>query len=256
MTAFDAIRSLVGRLKLWLCMLRFPLSMRHAADSFSQEGEDMILRRFLSGQATGFYVDVGAHHPYRFSNTCHFYLRGWSGINIEPNPDALRLFKRQRSRDINLGVGIAEHASALTYHRFDEPALNTFDPDLVARRLATTPFRKIGTQTIPVQRLEQVLDEYLPNHTTVDFMSVDVEGLDLQVLRSNNWDRYRPRYVLVEALESSIENLASDATYKFMRDRGYNLLAKTLNTLIFMDGADTQLVPAASTTMASASAPA
>jgi FkbM family methyltransferase len=247
MTADDARRSIIRRIKLWLSMLRFPVSMRHAVDSYSQEGEDMILRRLLTGQRTGFYVDVGAHHPYRFSNTCHFYLRGWRGINIEPNPDALRIFKRRRSRDINLGVGIAESASALTYYRFDEPALNSFDPELVARRLATTPFRQIGTDTIPVHRLDLVLDQYLPKDTALDFLSVDVEGFDLQVLRSNNWERYRPHYVLVEALESSLDSLAADATYQFMRDHGYTLLAKTLNTLIFLDGANIHAAQGTST---------
>ena len=83
------IKILIGFLKLKLKNKIDP----HSARSYSQEGEDMILRRFLAGQKDGFYVDVGAHHPVRFSNTYYFYKQGWAGINIEPNPDSLAAFK-------------------------------------------------------------------------------------------------------------------------------------------------------------------
>ena len=68
--------------------------------SYSQEGEDMILRRLFEKQKTGFYVDVGAHHPKRFSNTFFFYKKGWSGINIDAMPNSMRLFDKIRPRDI------------------------------------------------------------------------------------------------------------------------------------------------------------
>lgn len=64
----------------------------HAKLSFSQEGEDMLLDRFFMNQKDGFYVDVGAHHPERFSNTNYYYLRGWRGINIEADPSLMKEF--------------------------------------------------------------------------------------------------------------------------------------------------------------------
>jgi FkbM family methyltransferase len=70
--------------------------------SYAQEGEDVLLDRLLAKQTDGFYVDVGAHHPKRFSNTHYFYMRGWSGINIEPNPVVVGSFRQMRRRDINL----------------------------------------------------------------------------------------------------------------------------------------------------------
>ncbi|MFT7246563.1 MAG: hypothetical protein ACI82A_003940, partial [Candidatus Azotimanducaceae bacterium] len=70
--------------------------------SWSQEGEDQILRRIFEQQSTGFYVDVGAHHPKRFSNTFLFYKLGWQGINIDAMPGSMALFNRERSRDLNL----------------------------------------------------------------------------------------------------------------------------------------------------------
>src|SRR6186713_1276577 len=70
--------------------------------SYSQEGEDLILKRFFSEKSGGFYVDVGAHHPKRFSNTYMFYKEGWSGINIDAMPGSMKLFNKVRSKDINL----------------------------------------------------------------------------------------------------------------------------------------------------------
>src|SRR5215470_18597307 len=106
----------------------------HVQFSYAQEGEDLILERIFEGKTAGFYVDVGAHHPKRFSNTYRFYRRGWCGINIEPNPDTLALFNRSRKRDINLAVGVAAQEGELVYFMFNEPALNSFDRALSERR--------------------------------------------------------------------------------------------------------------------------
>src|SRR5690349_18351333 len=84
----------------------------HWRRSYSQEGEDMVLRRVFEHKAHGFYVDVGAHHPMRFSNTYFFYRRGWRGINIDARPGSKREFDRARPRDINVECGVAQVAGA------------------------------------------------------------------------------------------------------------------------------------------------
>jgi FkbM family methyltransferase len=203
------------------------------AVSYAQEGEDLVLRRFLEQRRGGFYVDVGAHHPTRFSNTYFFYEQGWRGINIEPAPGAAAEFARLRPRDINLQVGVAETPGALTYYVFDEPALNTFDAALARDREARTPYRIVGTKSIAVERLDALLKNNLPPGQAIDFMSIDVEGLDLQVLHSNDWSRYRPDLVLVEALDFRLEQAAAHPMHVFMRGKGYDLVAKTLNTLFY-----------------------
>src|ERR1039457_553906 len=205
----------------------------YATRSYSQEGEDMILRRIFEGQRYGFYVDVGAHHPHRFSNTNLFYKKGWRGINIEPCPDALRAFKSRRPRDINLQIGISDCTETLTYYCLDEPALNTFDADLLRRRLEGSPYKLVKTISVPVKRLSDVLREHVPTTQAIDFLSVDVEGLDLHVLRSNDWEVFRPECVLVESLNSSLEDSFHRPVFHFMKDQGYELLGKTFNTMIF-----------------------
>jgi FkbM family methyltransferase len=207
----------------------------YAIKCYSQEGEDMILCRIFGGQQRGFYVDVGAHHPRRFSNTYLFYRRGWRGINIEPNPDIADAFRKERKRDINLQVGISEHEGTLTYYRFDEPALNSFDSELAASRVETTHYKVTGTKEIPVQRLDAVLRDHLPPGTKIDFLSIDVEGLDMAVLQSNDWDVFRPACVLVESLNTSLEKAIHGEIFAYMKTRGYGLFAKTYNTLIFCE---------------------
>ncbi len=209
---------------------------RYATKSYSQEGEDMILQRLFAEKAEGFYVDVGAHHPQRFSNTYLFYKRGWRGINIEPNPGVIKTFCSLRHRDINVQAGVAESEGVFAYHAFDEPALNTFDDALAASREATTRYRKVATIPVPARRLEDILREHLPDGTAIDFLSIDVEGMDLAVLRSNDWGRYRPACVLVESLETALEGAVQGPIAIYMKRQGYGLFAKTVNTLFFLRG--------------------
>lgn len=205
-----------------------------AIKSYSQEGEDMILNRIFEGQKSGFYVDVGAHHPRRFSNTYIFYQRGWCGINIEPNPDAIHAFQVARPRDTNLQVGVSDCNEMLTYYLFDEPALNTFDENTVLR-ISSTPYKLEKSIQIPVERLESILRIHLPANQIIDFLSIDVEGLDYAVLRSNDWMRFRPKCVLVEVRKKSLEEALRSEIFLFLKEQGYELFAKTFNTLIFLE---------------------
>lgn len=206
-----------------------------AIKSYSQEGEDMILNRIFETKAIGFYVDIGAHHPRRFSNTHFFYKRGWSGINVEPNPDVVRIFKAERPRDKNLQCGVSTDDEILKYHYFDDPALNTFDADMVQSRLETTNYKLIKVDNVPVYRLSKILSEHVPSGKKIDFLSVDVEGLDLLVLKSNDWSLFRPSCVLAEVLNETLDEAINGDIARFMREQGYSVFARTYNTLIFRE---------------------
>jgi len=201
--------------------------------SYSQEGEDMILRRLFEKQKTGFYVDVGAHHPKRFSNTFFFYKKGWSGINIDAMPNSMRLFDKIRPRDINLEVPISDKKQKLKYYMFNEPALNGFSKDLAEKRDGKDNYKIISERDMETSTLEKILEKNLPSGQKIDFMSIDVEGLDFQVLKSNNWKRFRPKFMLVEVLGSSIKEIANSKEYKYLAEFGYKIFAKTVNTVIF-----------------------
>lgn len=202
--------------------------------SWSQEGEDQILRRIFERQSIGFYVDVGAHHPKRFSNTYLFYHRGWSGINIDAMPGSMQVFREVRPRDINLELGVGLEAGEKEYYIFNEPALNGFSKGLsMERENAHGIYKIIDVKTIKVEPLERILDSNIQYGQNIDFLSVDVEGLDFEVLKSNNWDKYRPQYVLVEVLGSSLQDIGENEISHFMIGNGYEIYAKCINTVFF-----------------------
>jgi FkbM family methyltransferase len=173
----------------------------HSSKSYSQDGEDMVLRTFYGEKRKykGFYVDIGAHHPFRFSNTACFYQNGWRGINIEPIPDLIKKFKRYRKGDINLNVGIANQTSELIFYVFNDQALSSFDKELsLSRHEDSTPYKIVKELKIQTYPLSAIFDKYLPENQKIDFLSIDAEGVDFDVLKSNNWEKYVPDFILVE----------------------------------------------------------
>ena len=199
---------------------------------FSQEGEDVILRRIFEDQKNGFYIDIGAHHPKRFSNTYYFYDRGWEGINIDATPGSMKIFQKFRPRDINLEIAISEKEQLLTYFMFNEPALNSFSKSLSDKRQNEKCYIE-KTISIPSFPLSTILDKHLPPEQIINFLSVDVEGLDLRVLASNDWNKYRPKVVLAEVLGASLNTKKQDPVYKYLTNQGYILFSKLIHTCIF-----------------------
>ena len=205
----------------------------HYQKSYAQQGEDIVLQRILAGIDKGFYVDIGAHHPKRFSNTYFYYKKGWRGINVEPNPNTKRLFDKIRPRDINLEIPISDKEEELTYYMFNDPALNGFSKEISDEVNGQADYRINGTVKMKTKTLSSILDEYLPRGQKIDLLSIDVEGFDLKVLISNDWEKYNPIVILVEDKEFDINKPSDSSTYRFLSSKNYKLIAKTLNTLIF-----------------------
>lgn len=195
---------------------------KYVTPSYSQEGEDRILARFFEQQNVGTYIDVGAHHPRRFSNTHLLYLRGWSGLNIDPLPGTKALFDRERPRDINVEAGIATQEGSAEFFRFAEPALSTFDPKIAEWR-RRQGHKLVATIAVPVQPLRNFLP--LLKGRAVDLLTVDVEGRDADVLASADLSTLRPRIVCVEIdTEASIQPGEAE---RLLTSLGYRLIAMT-----------------------------
>lgn len=224
--------------KIGLKVVRFFPMYWYRSFSFSQDGEDMILKAFFEEDKKhkGFYVDVGAHHPYRFSNTAYFYKKGWRGINIEPTPTLIQSFKRYRKKDTNLNLGISNEDSSLTFYQFNESALNSFAEILSKERHnEDNNYRIINTIQVDCYKLSTILDNYLPEGRIIDFFTIDVEGYDLEVLKSNNWEKYRPKFILIEQnlKEFNIENFSQDDIYIYLQSLNYKFVARTKRTSVF-----------------------
>lgn len=225
-------KSLLYRILNKLSRIFLGIDRGHFAKSYSQEGEDMVLRSLVGRKEEGYYVDVGAHHPTWYSNTKHFYDLGWSGINIDANPGSIAIFRRKRKRDTNIEVGIGEEG-ILEFYQYKDPAFNTFDANLVAQRKREdnhSPKKSIPVSLMP---LSKVLKSSLAPNTKIDFLNVDVEGKDFEVLASNDWDNFKPYFILVESYGRQLPEISQDRTYQYLTSKNYELVASTKNTLIF-----------------------
>lgn len=210
-------------------------SVQWARRSYSQEGEDLVLSRLLDDVAIGFYVEVGSHHPFRYSNTYLFYRRGWKGICIDPLPNSKALFYKWRPRDLALEFGVSATSSNMKYYLFNEPALNTFDPLLAKERDGLRNYKIMEAIDVPTLPLSSILDAHLSANQIIDFLSVDVEGLDLQVLQSNDWHKYRPRFVVAECLKSDLVSINDDPVVRYLASVGYKAYAKTGASVVFVE---------------------
>ncbi len=195
--------------------------------SYAQNFEDVMLARVFADRKDGFYVDVGAADPINLSVTKWFYDLGWNGLNIEPNA---RLFERlaaDRPRDINLNCGAGAAESQAEFLESEVGELSSFDPRIhsTARAEAT----KGSTRTVTVFPLTTLLDQHCPQRP-IDFLKIDVEGWELEVLKGLDLGKYRPTVIVVEAtipqrnIESHAEwePLVLGAGYSFVYFDGVN----------------------------------
>jgi len=170
--------------------------------SYAQNYEDVVLERCFKDVPAGFYIDVGAWDPFEHSVTHHFYERGWRGINIEPNPEYFQRLERDRTRDTNLRVALGEtdqESQTLTILKgsgISTPRNLSVDylENLDARGYPREPV-EVSTVT-----LASVCRDHVPGGTEIDFLKVDVEGWEAQVLRGHDWDRWRPKVLVIEAI--------------------------------------------------------
>ena len=187
--------------------------------SYAQRGEDLYLARCFGDQPDGFYIDIGAGHPVYDNVSFTFYLRGWSGITVEPNPALAALNRAVRPRDRCHQVLVGAAAGEATFYRVDDfHGLSTAVPSYA--QSALTQFGK-GSEafSLPVVTLAQLCAQHAP--PAIDFLKVDVEGFERDVLFGGDWQRFRPKLVVVEALAPYTLAPAWEEWEPFLAGHGY-----------------------------------
>jgi FkbM family methyltransferase len=206
------------------------LILRHSRLTYAQFGEDILLGHIFHDKPEGFFVDIGAYHPVRFSNTFALYLQGWRGINVDGNHDAIEIFKSVRPEDINIHALVSDQVETKEFYRFKEGAWNSTNQEAVEilRARGQDQGTLIGTdrmETVPIMR---ILEQHVGNKK-FDLLTVDVEGLDIQIIRSIDFSRYRPKVI---AAEIGIMEWIEEPFQAFIRDIGYEFYAQCMHTLI------------------------
>lgn len=169
--------------------------------SYAQNAEDLRLWGYFRNLGKkGFYVDVGANHPLNDSVTRFYYLRGWRGINIEPQADLCQLLKAERPRDINLSVGLSDKKEKRTLRKYQSDGLSTYADDYKASyETGSIAGTKAFSEAVSMMdTLAGVLSRYAKRRD-IHFLKVDVEGFEYKVVKGNDWKRFRPWVVCVES---------------------------------------------------------
>lgn len=203
--------------------------------SYSQTGEDLILDFYLSDIKNGCYVDVGANDPVYMSNSYLFYRKGWSGICIEPDVNRCRMIQRVRRRDrvVNAAVGLKKED--LNFYVFEPDTISTLSVQ-EAERYQALGHKLVKQVLVPVKPLSSILEEFLMDRK-IDVLSTDTEGFDLDVLKSNDWTKYRPKFIVVEAVEYHRDHSVriNKPLDEYLAIQGYMVFADTYINVIYIE---------------------
>ena len=211
---------------------------RGAKLSYAQNGEDLVVRGAFGGLKIDAptYLDVGAWEPIESNNTYFFYRKGGRGVLVEPNVDMTPKLKRKRPRDVVLtaGIGTGEVTEA-DYFVMTDSQLNTFDKEQ-AERLARDTTTKIKYRmTMPLLSINVVMAEHFGG-SAPDYLSVDVEGMELPILKSLDYAKFRPKVICVDSLVTATTHHRPEVL-TFMTEKGYELRGMTYANTVFVDKA-------------------
>ncbi|MBP7565049.1 MAG: FkbM family methyltransferase [Burkholderiaceae bacterium] len=211
-------------------------ALRHASirAHFSQYGEDVHLHKHFRQQREGFYVDVGAHHPFHLSNTASLWLKGWRGINVDASQKAVAMFDRLRPQDTNICAAIVDADTAAGsetvtfYFSKDIDNCATCDPALARERGMQ------HSETVPCRSLMQILEQaHGLSGGRVDLLNIDIEGLDeMAVADVSRWPLY-PSVLMIEIYGQTVRDVLQSPANIALEAEGYRLLERIGHTAIY-----------------------
>ena len=199
-------------------------SFRH----YSQFAEDVsIVRQFPKGYK-GFFVDVGCFHPVKYNNTYRLYKKGWRGINVDIDQIKIDGFRIRRPKDVNIACAVSDKKGEITYWSNGFYSLTiTLDEAFAAGKPGYVA-KKVQTDT-----LNNIIAGTKYEGRQIDFLTVDVEGHDLNVLQSLDFKEYAPRLIAVETHQVTLDAVMQDDLYQFLIGKGYDMINWVGLTLLF-----------------------
>ncbi len=209
------------RVEVFKAALKLMLG-RGSRRSYGQFGEDAVVQTLLK-KSSGFYVDVGCYHPILYFNTYGLYRRGWQGIVIDPNRNLGPLFRIFRHRDVFVNTAVGR-SDTRTYYEYADGAYNTLEKSEAVERRGP-----VHTRDVSVRPLAELVKEY--DIQQIDFLNVDVEGMDLEVLTSHDWN-IPPKVIAVEQ-HIAFESIQQSDVYAFLKEKNYRVHGIAGPTLVF-----------------------
>jgi len=206
--------------------------------SYSQCGEDLIIDYVfkLRGIKTPTYLDVGANEPFTLNNTAYFYEKGSRGVNIDANPFLIDKFNILRPDDININVGIYDKDDSLNFYILNDHTLSTFSKEEAVIVTRNSKYYIKEVFQVNVVRLNSIFEKYF-NDSAPDLLSIDVEGLDFEIIKSLDFSKYKPKVICIEAAEYSPIGAGKRKSelINYIMDNGYYEYANTnLNAILVL----------------------
>ena len=197
--------------------------------SFAQYGEDVFVRDWFNNRKDGFYVDIGASHPTRISNTYLLYRLGWHGVTVEPIPLLCRLHRRWRPRDILVEKAIGPAKGTFNFYEMMPSVLSTVDARTAEKYIMESKAVLLRSFEISVITPAELFSEFVGKRT-IDFLSMDIEGLDVRTIAAIDFEQVRPRLICIEINDASeravvLEQLQQHG-YRHVADLGCNLFVE------------------------------
>jgi hypothetical protein len=205
--------------------------------SFAQLGEDIVLQHIFNNVikiSKGFYVDIGCNHPVFISNTFLFYLIGWSGLAIDASSECIDLFKKIRQRDISVWSGVGLENSEQDFFRFEDAAVSTLTAQQAMEWQTKYGWKLKDIIKVPVQTINSLLEKHLPAGVDIDYLNVDIEGLDSSVISQFDFSLFKPKVISIELHGVDVADAHSNEAVKLLKSKGYRLYAVCIVTYIFV----------------------
>ena len=204
--------------------------------SYSMLGEDLVINNFFKNKTNGTYVDVGCYHPIDGNNTHLLFKNGWNGVNIDLNKISIDLFNIARKNDENFRVSVSNKSKKIKfYYRKKINMLNTIN-----KKFANNSFKKgYSIDYIQARTLSSILKESKLKNKKIDFLNIDIEGNEINALKTLDFKIYRPKLICVEIHNFTSNrlkkgNFKDHSIYKFLKQKGYKHIWKNEFSFIFM----------------------
>jgi len=195
----------------------------HSKCSYSQYGEDIIIAKYLWPTQSGFYVDVGCHHPIFMSNTLSLYSRGWHGVVVDGNHELIDLFRRIRPKDIAICAIVSNKEHLVTFTLAKQSNESTVSSDFVLRIAECGVKERVEVNAITLQTIME--NNKVPS--TFDLLSIDVVGHDYEVLTSFDINAFRPRIIVIAMHGFLLTRPSTDRIYHYLSQNHYQLRSYT-----------------------------
>ena len=202
---------------------------------YSNWGLDIMADHFFKNKKKGVYIDVGCHHPFLNNNTYRLYKRGWRGFNIDLDFNSIDMFNFFRKSDLNVQSAISDTEEEKDFFFFhNRSAVNTLSKSSGDK---AKEIKKINTIT-----LNSLIENSKFKDNKIDFLSIDVEGHELNVLKGFDIKKYKPDLIILEFIDPNInefyhqkiENITNSLLYKYMDNNDYKLINWIHDDLVFV----------------------